>query len=205
MGVDQPARFFGKQAKKTIQKIARHEADRMIGRIAESKYWDTQSSTSADFSGLIVDLSVVPVGTGDLARIGDKISPTSLEVGFNVIGETFSGIARIVIFRWLDDSTPVPTDIFQALGGGFATVQPFTHDQRSKFNVLSDKRMTVSNNGGSEIVSMRYTLKLAKKNIAYSAGTTTGRSKIYACLVGDRAVVSAPGHFLMTRLNYKDL
>lgn len=196
---------LSRQGVRTAEQIARRIAHRVVNQGAEHKYHDKQSSTTADFNGLIVDVSAVAQGDTDITRDGDKLMPTSLEVGFNLIGETYSGICRLVVFRWKEASIPLVSEIFQGSGGAYATIQPFDHDERSRFEVLADKRYSVSNNGGTEIVTTRFRLKLAKKRIEFIGGSTTGRNKIYVIMISDRSLVTSPGTFLMTRLNYTDM
>lgn len=206
MGVDQPARFYGRKTKttKSVKKIARQEATKVVMKLSETKYHDRQFALGADFNGAVIDLSSIGQGDTDVTRDGDKILPVTLEVGFNVVGETYSGIVRLIIFRWIKDSIPVPGDIMDSLGGSYATISPYQHDLRKNFQVLKDKTYTVSNNGGTELRSDQYILKMAKKTIEYYQGGVTAKNKIYALMVGDRALATSPGMFLMTRLNYKD-
>lgn len=190
--------------RKALRKIIRQEATSTLMKLSETKYHDKDYALGADLNGAIVDLSSIGQGSTDVTRDGDKALPTSLFVGFSVIGETYSGIVRMIIFRWIDTGIPTPGNICEGLGGNYATISPFVHDLRGNFQVLRDKHYRVSNNGGSEIVTDVFTMKLAKKTLQYYQGGVSARNKIYALLITDRSLATSPNIYLTTRMNYKD-
>lgn len=181
-------------------------------KTAELKYYETLvnipagSGTGVPSSGLILSISDIGTGTGDLNRIGDSLTPVNIEYRQLVDGTDNPGAIRTIVFRWIDDSTPTPINILQVLGGvtsNWGVMSPYDHDQRDKFQVLYDVTKTPSNVGQKFISTTKY-LKLGKKPIRYSNGTTVGRNKIFILFISNTTDAVAPTITFYARMNYYD-
>lgn len=190
--------------------VSKKEVKQMIksenAKARELKFYNVNSSYSAllSYSGVIEDISAMARGDSDSNRDGDRCLPISLDLSYVVYGETYSSVYRCIIFRWLENSTPTVGDILLSSGSGYSVTSGYQHDQRGLFNILYDKTHTVSNNGGSELVHVKKHLKMAKKQIDYTAGTTSGSNKIYMLGLTDRSLATSATVAYTTRLNYTD-
>lgn len=174
--------------------------------IQEAKYHavNTVLSSLVSYSGSLEDMTAIIRGDGDTQRDGDRLLPTSLQISYICHGETFTSAFRIIIFRWKPDSVPIVTDIVPTTGSGYVITTGFQHDQRNQFEILYDKKHVVSNNGGSELVVVTKSLKMAKKQIDYSAGTTAGSNKIWVLAFSDRSLATSGTIAMSYRLNFTD-
>lgn len=117
-------------------------------RASEKKYFDTQFvSTPAvapvDSTGLVVLLSDIAQGTGDVNRVGNQVCAHSMEIRYNVRKSgTTTGLryldVRLCFFSWQDDTVPTLGDIYQ-----YSDVfnSPYTHDLKVKRKILWDTRI----------------------------------------------------------------
>jgi len=191
-----------KDTVKLVKKLIKQHEQQVV----EHKYYDLADTlASLSSTATILDVSAVPQGDTDRTRDGDRISPISISLHYYINGETYSGIVRVMMFRWLPNSvtdTPGASELFHAPSQ--IIISPFVHDQRGQFNVLYDKTHVVCNNGGSEISVVNKTVKLARKQIDYSNSGVEGSCKLYLLFVTDRVLATSPYGYVRTRLNYTD-
>lgn len=190
--------------------VSKKEVKQMIksenAKARELKFYNVDSSYSAllSYSGVVEDISAMARGDSDSNRDGDRCLPISLDLSYVIYGETYSSVYRMIVFRWLENTTPTVADILLSSGSGYSVTSGYQHDQRGLFNILYDKTHTVSNNGGSELVHVKRHLKMAKKQIDYSAGGTTGSNKIYVLGITDRSLATSATVAYISRLNFTD-
>ena len=175
------------------KRFGRLQVMNALKSIAEHKYWDVVKqfdgtdgyiSTQTRF----FSLSDVAIGATDETRIGDKVTPTTLEFRYasypeinNVSQDQW--FLRITIFQWKDDSVPAQADLYEATGGvgqidNLPSLWPFTHDNSIKRKILYDKSIGsigTSNNTGI-ITTDNKSIKCEKIIIPF---TKVKKSKIW--------------------------
>jgi len=198
---------------------------------AEKKYYDivftalpggTGPGSPLSIGGSVFLLTAVPQGLTDQQRIGDKVTGTSLEVNYNISPAAIAVISgyypaklwvtRIIIFIWLDDTAPNPsdvTDISTFLSGGLTyPIAPLDHDRKVKRKVLYDKTHTqwcdfTNTTTGNYTACMlpsitrRFSIPLTKlrgklDTINFQAATTTAVNHIYMLAYSNATVAAAP-------------
>jgi len=187
---------------KEIRKIAKEETKRELAKTTELKILGTAFTPAMDFNGVVTAISNVPVAN----REGDFVNPTSLDFRYSIDGEVLSGIVRIVVFRYNDVTTPAASAVLVGglLGSPFGVISPHTHQNKKLVQVIYDKTHTVSNNGGSELLHIEKTLKLANRQIQFEIGMTTGYDKYWILCISDRSLATSPGVNVYSRLYFTD-
>lgn len=174
--------------------------------IQEMKYHNVSTvfSSLVDFNGSLEDMTVIARGDADTNRDGDRLLPKTLRISYSMFGEALSSIFRVIVFRWKPASVPTVGSVLFSTGSGYIIDSDYQHDQRNQFEILYDKKHTVSNNGGSELMTVTRTLRMAKKQIDYTGGGTTGSNKIYVIAATDRNLASSATIQMVYRLNFTD-
>lgn len=98
------------------------------------------------------DLSTITNGPGASSRIGNRVTPTGLEIRFQVAlqGGTGADVCRVLVFLWRNDantSPPAATDILASTGVGQAVVSGYNLSQRQNYKIIRDVTVPVSNTG----------------------------------------------------------
>lgn len=192
--------------RKISSQVAREVVRREDRKTSEIKHYDYGYLPTVSYAGDIQALTPVTQGDTDVTRDGDRLMPIKLSVKWLINGETYSGLIRVIIFRWNDFSIPTVDDILQSTGSSYSVVSPYVRDKKSNFQVLQDRVYSVSNNGGVEVRTGSYTSKkLAKKQIEYVGGTaTSAKNSFYSLILSDRVLASSPTMTAFTSLQYTD-
>lgn len=178
---------------------------------------DASASPYVTASGVILDVSTIFIGSSDNARVGDKVTLTSIEVkhqaypNLNIAqAEIYS--YRLTIFIWKDDTTPQLSDIYDTSGGftGTATyltsLYPLNHDLKVKRKILYDKsfsclcdiqnntQLVNTENGHTiqNIIIPMTKLKNRLNEIHYNNATSNGVNKVYILLSNNLAATIVP-------------
>lgn len=208
------ARLLGKPKRTRLFKKIVNRAIKYAG---ESKYLNTLVGTTyIDYNGTLQCLSLVPQGSTDVTRIGDKLMPTSLDIcGHFVLPQTLANrpysFVRMIIFRWLqdtDDTNPTVSDIVDYAGSDQVVLTSPVHDKRPDFNILYDsgpKMVSPLLTAGQTLhLNLKMRLKLAGKEISFVGASTSGRNHIYALFLADVPATYNPYVRMFSRLNFKD-
>lgn len=176
-----------------------------LAKNQELKFFAVENGvTAVDFSGTIYDLSGIAQGDTDVTRDGDEIMPKSLNIRGSMVIADSTNVMRFIVFRWLQSTTPVVTDILGVgVGSLFGPYAPYNVDSRQKFNVLYDKIQELGSTS-QQVALINKFLPLAQKSVQYSAGTTTGTNKIWALAISDSGAASHPGIAFTHELRFTD-
>lgn len=210
------ARRYDARKRPTRKQVAKI-AKRVVRRMDEKKYWDSNlsSSTVIDWNGTIASLTNIAQSAGastDTTRIGDTITPTSLQ--FNLLVKCGKAATltdsvnafRMVIFRWkpaYGSVAPTTLTILQSNGLYYSAHGPFIHDQRQQFEVLYDKKILLDYvNKPYQVINGSIALK---KKIQYVAGSTTNQQGGLYCLwISDAdAAGAAPTKPVVADFNFR--
>jgi len=188
---------------------------------AERKFFDfvSNSQQNIDDTGITpVSISSVPQGAADTNRIGDGLSPVSLEYSLTMKYNNVStitnlatslNVVRLIIFRWkpfFADVAPTVLKVMHYNLTAYAAMGPLAHDGRDQFDVIVDRRFVLDGlTHAYKIVNGK--LKLSG-NIQYKAASTTNQANgFYYLLISDAATgggVYPSVQAMSTRLDYMD-
>lgn len=199
--------------RKGLTPLEKAQVARMMNVRHEKKYFQNYAAGTRDWSGVIHSVSDVAQGDSDVNRDGDSLYIKSLQIRYSIaVADTYN-LVRLICFQWLDDDTPIPSDILSAtyLGTAVAPLAPFHHDQRAKYRILYDSQ-PMALNGTSNLVEVRTVMlknrgKLGKKmvnQIRYTAGLTTGSNKLYILEISDSSAAAHPSFSTVARMNFTD-
>lgn len=152
--------------------------------------------------GLIGDLSVISQGIGDQQRVGDQLTPTSMEFWYDWnVADSFNR-CRVIVFRWLDNSTPSVNDVLLATTLLPRVFASYNKDNRAKFNILYDKTHVGSILPASNSIMAGSKSRKLTGKINYEAASTSGNSHIFICALSDSVAVSHPTLRFYSRINF---
>lgn len=102
-------------------------------------------------TGTPICLNIVTNGTGDSQRIGRSVATKSVYYNFVLnfgTGETPNAIRHMLIWdRQPNGNVPATTDILQQTGTSQLLVSPLNLDNKQRFVILADERLTLSPQG----------------------------------------------------------
>jgi len=216
-----------------IGNVTRSQIQRVVRGLAERKYFETievyTGGDAVDWNGTIEVLTLLPQGTTDHSRIGDKCTGTSLEFmwDFKPSLTNYTTIKaqimlRIILFIWKDEVVPTPGDLLHlAVVGGtdMAPLAPFHHDKRIARKILWDSGpMPFFFSVQSQIVwqmarAGKQVINLVNRGkdrvINFWGGTSaTATNHIYACYItnADQSVSNTTWQLnAYSRYNFQDL
>lgn len=174
---------------------------------------------TAVFSGtagqFMVDLSAVAQGVSGAQRIGDRLTPHSLLLRFNLWNNT--GVTsnlvcnwRLFVFQYKADSSiaahPIVSDFLQTnpanAGTTYGSFSNYDIDYDRMYHMLWDSGIiqTVGNHGSAitgvpslgEWRVLQKRIPLGKNRIVdFFTGATTGFNHIYLCVTTDQATIAS--------------
>lgn len=196
-----------KSVKKYVnKKIHQDDETKFFDRttVAGVGLYDTFSS-----SGNQYELSNPAQGTTDSTRVGDKLRLRGLRLRFTLVPGDTTQTCRIIVYQYKGNSslhTPAISEVLQsAYIGVDSPLAPFTHDYRNQFIILMDKTITLDSvSHPVKSYKKKVPLKYAKKQIAFTAGSTDGSNKVYMIAISDSTAAPHPQINFICRLFYDD-
>lgn len=191
------AKCLTKCQKKEVRELAR----KAIVKMGEPNFHIFENQGLVTTTASILDMTTIAQAINDQGRIGDELQLTSMQFKYDWVFNAAQQRARVIIFRWLDDSAPVVNDILFGVTSVPRVYAGLAKDRREKFQVLYDKVSVGSLVPSSN--SIRYHEKSRKLTgtVKYDAGTTGGMKHIYLLAISD-ATSSFPELTLYSRFNY---
>lgn len=199
-----PTRYRRKK-RQTLDKRVRKIAKSVIAKQSELKYFDTTVGISADVSGFLGCLSLVPQGDTDITRDGDQLYATSMQIRGYINAADATNQFRIIVFMYKPETSPTNDDILASATKGSVNYvnAPYHHDGRSAFTVLSDRSYSLVLGQSNDRKAFKVNVKLNKK-LKYNAGTTAGYNQIWYMCLSDSAAATHPGVSMTSRLRFRD-
>lgn len=197
-----PGRGLTKKQKKETRRIV----DSRLKPGIELKYYDDAVSLSLTNQWGWRQLILPTQGQSDAGqRDGDKMLPVRMEIRGDIVGADSTNMMRIVIFRV---KTGTSANNYFSIGSGAANAytpySPYSHDGRKAIEVLYDKSFGTSSTGTDHHVLVK-TLKLARKPIQFSGGTTDYRiNGLYMAYCSDSGAATHPTFTYNIRTFYQD-
>lgn len=203
-----PKRSLTPAQKQEVSILAR----RQINKASELKFTVFGSAVTTGTSWVFSSLTDVPQGVLDSNRVGDGLTPVSLRLKYqwdtNALKAVPTEFFRVIVFQWFPNSVNLaPSGALMFLDDPQATAinwrSNYSVDYLAKgsaqFRVLYDKLHTLVGYGNnltwnpsmSGLVSTNINLASARKNIQFTAASTTsGAGKIYVGTIGSAAANS---------------
>ncbi len=183
-------------------------ANRNLNKRIEKKYFTNYAAGSRDWSGAVYSITDIPQGDTDTTRDGDSLFLKSVQLRYSVVAGDTTNLVRLVMFQYLDDTTPTVSNILNSgyLGAAGAPLTPFHHDERSKYRILYDSGPMSVDTYNPQLVRKVF-VKNNKKmvnQIRYNGGTTTGSNKIYLIELSDSGAASHPSFNTISKVNFND-
>ncbi len=172
------------------------------------------------------DLCEIAQGLTLSGRIGTKITPTKMELTYQVafdVADDVSASMRVILLKWRNDSsvvTPTSTNLFES--GVSLPWRDFWINPSERldnpFQVLHDRTYRADNTWttttstpttGTIVGTRRETLpvKVVRRlhgSVDYNGSATTGSHHYYLFAVSDYVSGTPPSCFYTTRLSYTD-
>lgn len=194
------------RTKQGLNKQIRKVTKNVINRQAELKYFDTTVGVCPDYSGNLGCLSLIPAGSSDTSRDGDKAYLTSMQVRGYVSASDTTNVMRVIFFVWKEDGTPLNDDILSSTTKGSINYvnAPYHHDGRGQFIVLSDRTYNLTLGASNDHKLFKANIKL-NKNLKFNGGGTSAYNHIWYMVLSDSAAVSHPCINMTSRVRFRDL
>lgn len=198
---------YSKRRLGKFKKLERKVAN--ISRAIEKKFHDGSFDLIADWDGDIVQLNSIPAGTTDSARIGDKISLSSLHMNVTLERNNAGDLPAIRVFIIWDKQNTIATPgdiLFVGSGSPFSYLSALVVDDRRHFSVLSDKIYQLDSAGPNNIT---YRIRKGlRKTTQFDGGSTTvvqGALKVIVFSSTDSAASNKAQMHAYFRVRYTDL
>lgn len=192
----------------------------------EFKIWDRDlglAGTSA--SGTIYNLASAGATTAALTRgsdyfnnfIGQNLDIAGIQLRYEVvgcsdtafvIGADENNTTRVMLFQWMDSTTPTPSGVLQSLD----TLAPVFATNRENINVLSDKiyatyvqTQTSSASNSNNFVVKKYIKGFKCAPVQMDTGSATyQKGGLYLLVITDSAAVPHPQFRFYCRTTFTD-
>lgn len=201
---------LSKAQRKDVRKIVRNEQK----KDTELKYHQDNGGASVDAAtGRFDVVTNIAQGGNVNDRIGNKMSPTSLDLTIRVdattAGSDTYNAVRVICFRWHPDNgdlVPDKDDILLAVSGTIPQCYNAVLPTNRQFTVLYDRLLTVQSGNDDQVKIWRKRIKLAKsKPVEFkSDASTTGINHIYMFAISDSNAVIHPVYEFTSLIRYSD-
>lgn len=194
-------------------KTAKAVVSRAVSKAVETNYHDrTLINVSVDYAGTsFYAAAATSQGNTDIARTGDKLSPTGWHINGEVIVGDTTNMVRVLAVQYMLDPNNEAASLAKLLSSTYsATVgyplAPYNHDNKEvAFRVLRDKVFALSNTGSNGIQIFGWKIEKSElRTVRYSAGGATPISgALYIVAVSDSSAAAHPTLVATSRLFYK--
>ena len=204
-------RFYKKcNGDKTFEKRVTAIVNKNIEKKSRVFELTTIDMNSTGFTGVnsFQDISRLDQGDQAWERIGNRVTPSYLQMNYQLtIGDT-TNVVRMLIFQWMKDSSSVPTmaDFFippiSAVDNVYST---YVRNLRN-VRVLHDRTYTLDNSRNLQVVGkVNLNLaKLMKKKVLYNNTSTDGKGHLFIVAFSDSLLVLHPAITYQAKFIYRD-
>lgn len=134
-----------------LSKLQKKEVKLIVAKGVEIKQFPGFSAGAVTTSGSFVKLSSIGQGTSGIQRLGDEYNLHKFTWRASALvasGDEYNNV-RFIVFRWYEDdnkTSPAVEDIIDDSGGvSYRFMAPLNHQTRSKYHVMLDQTIVVSN------------------------------------------------------------
>jgi len=186
-----------------------------IQRAIEYKHLDTFYQNTVDLTGTVFPITNALQGTVDTARVGDKLTTTSVQIKYQLSQydapyQTF----RVVCLRSRGSAGNVPPTLSDVYiqGTGPQTQVPavwlynLDYFRSSQAKVLYDRVFTLQGPNADEAKTISRSIKIPfRSNIQFIAGSASANNHLYMMIISDSGTTPSPRVVANVRINYLDL
>lgn len=204
---------------RSTRRVATRAAKRVFSRMTETKYFDTMSSTAAGVNAFALDdpifLTGADLGDAENERDGEDITPMSMQIRMTIkqnSGLTGSAPVRVTLVRMRQHSSSTAANLYGSVvydpghvAFGNSLLAPYNRNLRSQYEVLYDRRFTLSSDDQGHNVLIRLGRKHLRR-ITYSTDNgNDGVNQVYMFVRSDQTNPAfAPTFVYWSRMMYKD-
>lgn len=198
-------------ANKTVKRVARYEAKKVLDKEVETKQTDVSlAASSVDYTtGVVQALHAnLTVGTGANQYLGTRIHPIYLHIRYKIAAADLTNIVRIIIVQVRAGGVPTLANTLESVSNVRAPLSDYEVDYNHTYTVLFNRLITVE--GGNAPGSSTFRIgeiKIRPKKLRamfWTAAGTIERGGIYFLAISDSAIASHPTVEFYSRLHYKD-
>lgn len=194
--------------------IIRREVQRELSRVLETKVTHQNSGPQdCTYSGQIHNcVGSLTKGDGPFACAGNLIKPKSLTVRGKIsTNQTYNAI-RIILFRWKDAATPLPSGLLDQTATVFAPFSAPYWVNVHKMEILEDRliALKLKNNVGEDcktfVMHHNFPLSSPAIQLPDSAGPSmfAQMNGLYVLTISDDAVTTFPQLVMRSELRFTD-
>lgn len=195
----------------------KRQVDRVLAKQKDYKICTSEvSSTNVDFSGTVYNL-LTNMSRGDNARNnyeGSHIQIKNIHVRGQVACADLSNVVRIIIFQWMDDTSPLVTSVLDNTGIIGTVNAPYASrnwSNRPLFRIFRDEMIQLQANtnitgGNGPVRIIDYFIKSNKLMRTYYAATSNVIQKggIWMIVVSDSGAAPDPDIIFTSEIIYTD-
>jgi len=205
-----PGRIKGSNPRKSRgQRVTKDVVRQMIASkldATDEKKWALNAiNTGVDNTGSITGLTTsITQGLSDTNnRVGDQITLDRMRLSYAIANGDTTNICRVVIFKWMPQSTPVLANILTGASGSTVIIAAHNTDTHEMYQILYDKTHFLSANSNALDGCGACEIKLPGQ-VQFSGGSTTGTGHIYCLLLSDSGGVPNPPFLVEATVYYYD-
>lgn len=155
----------------------------------EKKYNDITIGATVGTAGAIYSLNTLAQGTGAVARDGNSIKLTSLQIRHSVVMNptAVTNTFRIIVFQDLQEvlgTNPAVTDVLQTA----SFLAPLNRARAGRFKVLSEHVFLLSATGSQIAYTKEYKKLSVHQHWSDSTSTNIEKNGIYVLAISDQNV-----------------
>jgi len=188
--------------------------ERKMASIKTVKYYDTYSTNElVSTSGGVVDITIIPQGVSQLARVADTIFVQRVDCRINVNTANIDiiNLVRLIFFNWRVDSAlaaPTVADLLSFVGTTPLVYGNFNFENRAMYGVWKDITFNMSGTATNPTKNSQHYLEFSErmdnKRIDFNLGATSGTGKIYFAEMSDSDAVPYPVRLSNFRVWFMD-
>lgn len=163
----------------------------------------TGSIGNAPLGGSLYELTQITQGTTEVQRVGLDVNSVGMKMDLNFTYADAYNKIRVVVFRWDDDTAPVPATFF---AGGYPTyVQtPWAWPFHPKMKILYDTKNYTNSTNRTNFFLRKYLSLKHKIRFTGSASTSGIKGRVYIFVCSDSSVAPHPTCTGYIRYLFKD-
>lgn len=193
---------------KSVQKAVRSELSKYI----EPKVCHYSFGAQVSANGTVISLTNA-LTQGDAAidnYTGYRIKPVRLQLNCSISTDQSFSTVRLMVFRWKDSTTPAPSGVLDAMGGGWAPHSNVFWPNIGKVVPISDHMLTLRPrvSSGYDNQGFNIDLDLSNQPVIYlpqgTSGATPQLNGLYVIMATDDLIANFPAYVWRSRLTFTD-
>lgn len=194
----------------SLTSTQRAQVKRLITSNEEVKYFDTRfNALGASLAGTTTDLCLIPAGTAQSQRIGDKVKLLRVQGRIFLTAADATNIVRAIIWTFKSNTAAAGAGLnvvlnFGAAGAAVETNSPYNGDRKLEYSIKSDKTALVETVGPNQ-GWFKWDFPIRSNQFAtFTPAATTGNNHLHISYLSDSVAVAHPGFNGVIRVYYTD-